>query len=406
MASDEEVPGLDVLGAAHAALSARYQQLVLLNRLSAELFSGRPLPQSLETAGPVLLALTGARGASVHFVREDGRAYCAACHADKKLKEPASLRLRDDVVRLALKSRCAASGEGAPGWVAFPLAPEVGQDADTDGAIALGYHEAVRSDPGRTRLVFEIGAIVRRARRLERDSERRRQLEKMKSEMLALTSHELRTPLSAIMGFTELLIEAGDEFPAEKRAEQLRIVLAESKRLARLVNDYLDLSNLEAGGVPLDRKKIYLAAVFGRLAALFHGDPSKALLRADLAPDAAEAWADEEQLYRALVNLCGNALRYSKPGGAVTVSSRRAGGAVEVSVSDQGPGLSSEARERLFQPFARGDDAVALSTRGTGLGLAITKAIVDAHGGAIRAEDAPGGGARFTFTLPERAETR
>lgn len=90
----------------------------------------------------------------------------------------------------------------------------------------------------------------------------------------------------------------------------------------------------------------------------------------------------------------------------MTVSSRRAGGAVEVSVSDQGPGLSSEARERLFQPFARGDDAVALSTRGTGLGLAITKAIVDAHGGAIRAEDAPGGGARFTFTLPERAETR
>jgi signal transduction histidine kinase len=406
MASDEGVGGAEVLGAAHAALSARYQQLVLLNRLSAELFSGKPLGEALKAAGPVLLALTGAKGAAIHFVKSNGKLYCALLHADKKLKEAASIDRLERLVRETLSQRGHRISAGVPGWAASPLEEAAGAEATTDGVISLAFREEVPTDPGRAKLLAEIGAVVRRARRLERDLERRQQLEKMKSEMLSLTSHELRTPLSAIMGFAELLIEEGDSLPSDKRREQLEIILSESKRLARLVNEYLDLSKMEAGGVQLERKRIYLAAIFGRLAALFHGHESKAVLKSDLAADAAEVWADDEQLYRALVNLCGNALRYSNAGGAVTVSARRVQSGVELAVADQGPGLSHEARQRLFQPFSRGDDAVALRTRGTGLGLAITKAIVEAHGGKIAVDEAYTGGARFTLTLPDRAAPR
>jgi signal transduction histidine kinase len=398
MASEAEV-----LGAAHAALSARYQQLVLLNRLSAELFSGQPLAETLPAVASVVLALTGAKAACIYFVDDARKPFCAVCSADKKLKDADSMRLCDGAAAAALKSRTAAEEGSGPAWAAAPFDAEPGPDFESDGAIVLGFHGQAPADPGRERLLGEIGAVVRRARRLERDLERRRQLEKMKSELVALTSHELRTPLAAIQGFAELLIEMGDEIPSEKRREQLTVILNESKRLGRLVTNYLDLAKLEAGGSPPERGELDLAALTERLRALFKDHPSKAVLKVELAPDARVAWADEDQLYRALVNLCGNALRYSPPQGVVTIASRRVARAVELSVSDHGPGMPENVRARLFEPFYRGEDALARTTLGTGLGLAITKAIVEAHGGRIAVESKPGRGARFFFTIPDQA---
>lgn len=398
MASEAEV-----LGAAHAALSARYQQLVLLNRLSAELFSGRPLAETLPAACSVVLALTGAKGVCLYFVDDARKPINAVCSADKTLKDSASLKLSEDAARLALSNRASAAAGTGPTWTAAPFETEGGPDFESDGAIALGYHGAAPADPGRDRLLAEIGAVLRRARRLELDIERRRQLEKMKSELVALTSHELRTPLAAIQGFAELLIEMGDEIPAEKRRDQLTIILNEAKRLGRLVTNYLDLAKLEAGGSPPERKPLELEPLIERLRALFHEHPSKARLTVDLANDARTVWADEDQLYRALMNLCGNALRYSPAGGEVSVSARRAGRSVELSVADHGPGMKPAVRARLFEPFYRGEDALSRKTLGTGLGLAITKAIVEAHGGRIGVDSEPGRGARFHFTIPDQA---
>ena len=322
---------------------------------------------------------------------------------DKKLGGAASETARDEAAAQALQTRVGAQAGGGPCWFACPLERERNADADSDGALALGFPTAPPADPARERLLLEVGAVVRRARRLDRDLERRAQLERMKTELVALTSHELRTPLAAIQGFAELLLEMGEQLPPQKRREQLEVILQESKRLASLVTNYLDLAKLEAGGWPPRKSWVDLASLGERLKALFRGGRGgQAGLRVTLGEGAEKAWADDEQLYRALVNLCGNALRYSPAGAEVEVRARRVERAVELSVQDRGPGMTPETAARLFEPFYRGEEGRSRKTTGTGLGLAITKAIVEAHGGRIGVETSPGKGARFFFTLPDR----
>lgn len=237
-----------------------------------------------------------------------------------------------------------------------------------------------------------------------RDITKRKEMERLKSEFVTLVSHELRTPLAAIEGFTQMLLEYNDEEMApEKRREHLQIMLAESQRLGRLVTNFLDLSKMEAGGATPQRSKVDLTALAARIQALFQDHPSKAAFNLQLAEDARAAWADEEQLYRALVNLCSNAFKYSPPAGIVTLAGRRTAGGLELSVADQGPGIGPEVKRRLFERFFRGEDKISRQTEGTGLGLAITKGIVEAHGGGIEVESAVGKGSRFVISLPQRS---
>jgi signal transduction histidine kinase len=126
-----------------------------------------------------------------------------------------------------------------------------------------------------------------------------------------------------------------------------------------------------------------LTALLERLASLFRDHSSKAVLKANIPPDAARVHADSEQLYRILHNLCGNALRYSPAGGTVEIASRRDGLWIEISVGDQGPGIPAGQQGRLFQKFSRLTDDVSRRSKGTGLGLSICKGIVEAHGGRI-----------------------
>ncbi|MBI4424312.1 MAG: PAS domain S-box protein, partial [Elusimicrobia bacterium] len=236
--------------------------------------------------------------------------------------------------------------------------------------------------------------------RILRDITRRKELDRMKSEFITLVSHELRTPMTSIRGFAETLLEFWKQLPEDQIQRYLRIQLEESKRLSRLVTDFLDTSRLEAGAAAIHPKAVIVPALVERVASVFEGHPAGIQFDLRVEPGLPVVWADEDQIERVLVNLCGNAVKYSPRRGTVTISARRRGGQVELEVADQGPGIQASSMPRLFQKFYRASDEVATKTPGTGLGLYIAKTIVEAHGGRIGAESRPGEGTRMMFDLP------
>lgn len=239
--------------------------------------------------------------------------------------------------------------------------------------------------------------------RILRDITRIKELDRMKSEFVQLVTHELRTPMTSVRGFAEALLEYGDKINAEEARRYLEIILREAKRLSRLVTDFLDASRLEAGSSALEKKPVNVVELSKRVATTFEGHRAGVEFRVDAEAGLPLLLADEDKLERVLINLCGNAVKYSPNGGVITIEAKRLDGRLELSVADQGPGMGQETQARLFQKFYRANDAVAAKTHGTGLGLYIAKAIVEAHGGAIRVESRPGHGARMILQLPLEA---
>lgn len=248
----------------------------------------------------------------------------------------------------------------------------------------------VRDDQGKP---FEMVRMVR-------DIRQRKEVERMKTEFVNIVSHELRTPLTSIRGFADTLIEFGPTLPQAQKDQYLRIILEESMRLARLVDDFLDVSRLEAGASHLRKERIDVKALAGRVAQTLGENRAGVRFELDFEEGLPSALADPDQVQRAIINLSGNALKYSPKNGVIRIRGRRDGDCVEVCVEDQGPGIAPESRKKLFQKFYRAGDEISIKTPGTGLGLYIVKSIVDSHGGAIRLESELGKGTKVSFTLP------
>jgi signal transduction histidine kinase len=232
------------------------------------------------------------------------------------------------------------------------------------------------------------------------DLTRLRRLEAVRRDFVANVSHELRTPLTIIGGFAETLAQP-DVGPAERQQFADRIVF-NARRMQRLVDDLLDLSRIESGGwipTPTDADIEGLAAdVFGEVHDL--AASRGVSLRAEIADDARRVWADPTALRQVVRNLVENAARHT-PSGAITVSARRSNGSYEVAVADTGSGIPAEHLPRIFERFYRVDPARSRQEGGTGLGLAIVKHLVEAHGGRVRAESAPGVGTTISATFPD-----
>lgn len=233
------------------------------------------------------------------------------------------------------------------------------------------------------------------------DVTRLRQLEAMRQDFVANVSHELRTPLSLIKSAAETLIGGGKGDPAVT-ARFLEIIDRHASRLTVLIDDLLLLSHLDSGRVELDVHRVAARAlveeVFDDVALLAGG---RAVSLKNDVPSDVSIEADPIRLRQVLGNLVQNAIKYGKPGGNVSVTARRIGGAMtEFAVCDDGPGIPAESLERVFERFYRVDKARSREQGGTGLGLAIVKNLVHAHGGAVRAESTPGKGATFYFTVP------
>jgi two-component system sensor histidine kinase KdpD len=244
-------------------------------------------------------------------------------------------------------------------------------------------------------LAFAREALAEDAQRVAIDAE----AERLRANLLAMVSHDLRTPLAAISGTASTLMERFDLLPADERATLLRDILTESDRLTRMIENLLQLGRMD-DGAPRMRKDWYpVDEVIG--SALLRLGPSADTerIRVELPPELILIPVDAELISHVVLNLLDNALKYAHSG-PIVVAVARTADAVEVSVLDEGPGLPAGSPEHLFVRFARGDASRVRETRGSGLGLAICRSIVDAHGGHIGAENRPGGGARFFFSVP------
>jgi signal transduction histidine kinase len=268
-----------------------------------------------------------------------------------------------------------------PGWII-----EAGRGAGRR-AIALRLF-AVRDDAG--------GSIGRGL--LLRDVTLERDADEFKTTLLAAVGHELRTPLAAIKGHATTLLQDDVQWsPAEQR-HSLRIMASEVDRIANLVRDLLDLSRQQAGMLPLHREEWRLADLVASAAQRI--DTGALRVETALPDDLPLLNVDRGRIEVVLRNLLENAHAYG--GTIATVGATAYHDVVEITVSDDGPGIDAAALPHLFERFYRSRHGVQRRAQGTGLGLAICKAFVEAHGGAIAAESGPGG-ATIRFTLPRTA---
>ncbi len=233
------------------------------------------------------------------------------------------------------------------------------------------------------------------------DVTRLRRLERTREEFVANVSHELRTPLSHIKGYVETLLAGAKDDPAYA-TRFLHAIGRNATRLELLIQDLLAISELESGRVQLHLQPVSIRQFVDDVFSSFTERAAARGVKLLNATPELRANADPERLQQVFANLLDNAIKYGRENGTVTVRGRlTAEGVIEVSVQDDGPGIPTEALDRVFERFYRVDKARSRAHGGTGLGLAIVKHIVQAHGGKVWAESEPGKGATFYFTLPQ-----
>jgi signal transduction histidine kinase len=231
------------------------------------------------------------------------------------------------------------------------------------------------------------------------------QASQAKSEFLANMSHELRTPMNAILGFTEMILDDlyGD-VPAELR-EPLADIQTNGKHLLRLINDVLDLSKIEAGRMELSLGDYAVDDIVATVRSSLRSiAEDKGLdLVTEVEPGLPDAYGDAKRLTQCLLNLVGNALKFTHQG-RVTIGVELAGPQLRYRVSDTGIGIPPDQLDEVFAQFRQVDATTTRDFGGTGLGLSITKKFVEMHGGRIWAESELGKGSTFYFTIPLRVE--
>ena len=226
-----------------------------------------------------------------------------------------------------------------------------------------------------------------------------------KSQFLANMSHELRTPLNAILGYAELILdEIYGEVPETIR-DVLERVDKSGRHLLGLINDVLDLSKIEAGELTLSLNDYSMKEVVHTVLTAVESlaAEKKLTLKVTVAPDLSHGIGDERRIAQVLLNLVGNAIKFTEVG-EVRIQAQASDGAFLVSVSDTGSGIALGEQQKIFEEFQQIDNSITKTKGGTGLGLAIAKRIIEMHGGRIWVESTPGQGSTFSFTVPVRVD--
>lgn len=250
----------------------------------------------------------------------------------------------------------------------------------------------------RAQVVPGPGAVL-----LIQDVTERFRYEQLRREFVAHVSHELKSPLTSIRSLTETLIDGGGLEDPSCNRRFLGLIDEDAKRLSRLIDDLLILSEIESRALPLKVTRLTLAPLAQALMAPLEVlVDQKGLGLECLIPAELEVWADPDRLRQVLGNLIDNAVKYSHPGGRVEVRAERQRGVVEVVVADTGPGIPPQDCERVFERFYRIDKNRSRELGGTGLGLSIVKHIVESHGGTVWVKSQLGEGSAFHFTLPDQ----
>jgi PAS domain S-box-containing protein len=232
------------------------------------------------------------------------------------------------------------------------------------------------------------------------DITKQRELQQMKTEVMSLVTHELRTPLTAIQGMSEVLAQF--DVDPDRRREMHVAINEESKRLARMIDEYLDITRLEAGARPLRKTTLRVDALVERVLLLLgplassHSIP----LAREFDKDLPVVTADPDLLAQAVTNVVANAIKYSPPSREIRVSVRTDGSDLLIEVADNGYGIALEDVKRIFEKFYRVPRVESADEPGTGLGLALVREIMDSHGGYVTVESEVGTGSTFTLRLP------
>lgn len=249
-------------------------------------------------------------------------------------------------------------------------------------------------------------ALAEAHRRAEEQAEQLRRYDEARNAFLATISHELRTPLTSLSSATELLLDDQQAPLPEATRSTVEVVLRSTERLRQLVEDLLLVERLEGGMIPVRPVPFDLTELLELSAEVVAAAAPGRAVAITIACDAPElVVGDELRLGQVVENLLGNAVKYTTLGTVVQVEARASSDGFEVHVSDRGPGVEPESRERIFDRFVRGPGADTDGTPGSGLGLSIARAVVELHGGTIGVDDAPGGGAHFWFRIPATGVT-
>lgn len=276
----------------------------------------------------------------------------------------------------------------------------------TLGVLLVGSHSArglTQDDLALFKTIGQqLGMALKNAQLLRAESEMGmlREADRLKSAFLASVSHDLQSPLTAIRASVESLLDQGIVQSGREQENLLHNISSQASRLGRLVDQLLDLSKIEAGVLSLDRDWTELPVLIADTIAKFEGLNKGCRIEQSLSPLPLQ-YVDPDCLVQVLWNLLENAYRYAPPYSAIKLDARWAGTEVLIGVSDRGPGVPLEEREKIFRRFYRLDrDHNRAAMQGNGLGLAICRGIVEAHGGSIWVEERLGGGSVFYFTLP------
>lgn len=254
------------------------------------------------------------------------------------------------------------------------------------------------------RVQERTASLQKERNNLSKMNSRLAKLNKLQSEFLTNVSHELRTPLTSILAFTELL-EWNSGLSEEERQENLEDIRESAAQLLQMINNLLDAAKLEAGKVKLEKKACQAAKIVAESAKAILPLAAKkeVLLSINVPDDLPLLSVDEERIKQVLINLLGNAVKFTPAGGSITLCAGLnpgQNGEIRFSVTDTGPGIVKKEQARIFSRFRQGDSALAAGIAGSGLGLYLAKEIVVMHGGKIGVSSNPGEGATFFFTLP------
>jgi two-component system sensor histidine kinase KdpD len=384
------------------AARGRERRLEALYRLSRELSGVSGAHQLASVAQREVCEMFGAE-AAIYLPDDEGRLEPVVSAAEGAAAAP-----REQAVAQWVHDHGHLAGNGTDTLpnVAALYVPMI-TPRGTVGVLSVGKPDAeVLLSPENRQLLetlaHQIGIAVERDELAEETRGVLLQIDKerLRSSLLSSVSHDLRTPLAVIAGASSTLLELSESADPAQRRALLEEVVEESSRLARLVDNLLSMTRLDAGTIEVEKQWFPLEDVIGSALGRLRKGLTHRAVNKHLAPDLPLIPLDGVLMEQVLVNLLENALRYSPAGSPVDITAQVEGRRVVISVRDRGAGLAAGEEERIFEKLYRGSASAGSEERGAGLGLAIVKAIVTAHGGSVWAENHPGGGALFSLSLP------
>jgi signal transduction histidine kinase len=397
----EELAGREATGRRELAA---FHEIVLAG------VAGQDSERALQSMAEAITRHLGYEGLAIHMVDEDR----LRCRAARGLASSMAGRTRE-------------LGEGLVGRVAATARPELVQDLAPPeeiapegvccamavpmqvGDLVVGVIEAQAAQPDAfdpealeafTRLARQVAVVALQAVLLaERDEtvQRLQELDRMRSEFVAITSHELRTPITSIRGFARTLAERLDEITEDEVREFLSVIDVQSERLARLVNDLLVVSRIEARRLEFKIQEVDVGPFLERVGASFDGKGRVKLRRPD---PSVTARFDPDRVEQVLHNLLDNAVKFSAADSPVLLATNDSEDVLEFTVADHGMGIPRDEIPRIFERFHQLGDPLTREQDGVGLGLYISKRIVDEMGGEIRVSSKVGDGTTFRVRLP------